>query len=179
MGVSVSRVALVVCAGIAWRPSARVGRRLDAAARQRPVVDDADAARRRAYLEFGRCSNPALQQIELQALIEYGLTDRLTAIVYPGLQHIDIASPTGARTGLGYTEFGGRYRFQIGRAGCFPARRRRGYRARWTRPIRRPSAIPASKPIFACCSAQLSPSTACRLSSTWNSGSACAPAACQ
>ncbi len=44
--------------------------------------------------------------------IEYGLTDRLTAIVDPGLQHIDIAAPTDAqRTGLGYTEFGARYGF--------------------------------------------------------------------
>ena len=35
-----------------------------------------------------------------------------TAIVDPGLQHIDIAAPTSAeRTGLGYTEFGARYGF--------------------------------------------------------------------
>lgn len=36
----------------------------------------------------------------------------MTAIVNPGLQHVDIAPPTNAeRTGLGYTEFGGRYQF--------------------------------------------------------------------
>jgi hypothetical protein len=47
---------------------------------------------------------------ELQALIEYGFTDRLTGILMPGLQHVDIAAPTEARrTGLGYTELGGRY----------------------------------------------------------------------
>jgi hypothetical protein len=35
----------------------------------------------------------------------------LTVIASPGLQHVDIASPTDARrTGLGYTELGGRYR---------------------------------------------------------------------
>jgi hypothetical protein len=50
-------------------------------------------------------------KLELQGLIEYGITDRLTVIADPGLQHVDIASPTDARrTGLGYTELGGRYR---------------------------------------------------------------------
>ena len=63
----------------------------------------------------GLASTPRYNKDELQALIEYGLTDRLTAIVDPGLQHVDIAAPTSAeRTGLGYTEFGGRYRFLQG-----------------------------------------------------------------
>jgi hypothetical protein len=53
---------------------------------------------------------PRYNKFELQGLVEYGLTDRFTLIVSPGLQHIDIAAPTNAqRTGLGYTEFGGRY----------------------------------------------------------------------
>lgn len=48
-------------------------------------------------------------KFELQGWFEYGLTDRLTAIVAPGLQHVDIAAPNDSqRTGLGYTEFGGR-----------------------------------------------------------------------
>ena len=60
----------------------------------------------------GLASTPRYDKIEAQLLIEYGLTDRLTAIVDPGLQHIDIAAPTDAqRTGLGYTEFGARYSF--------------------------------------------------------------------
>ena len=60
----------------------------------------------------GLVSTPRYNKIEAQLLIEYGLTDRLTAIVDPGLQHIDIAAPTDAqRTGLGYTEFGARYGF--------------------------------------------------------------------
>jgi protein XagA len=47
---------------------------------------------------------------ELAVLLEYGLTDKFTAILDPGLQHVDIAGPNGGdRTGLGYTEFGGRY----------------------------------------------------------------------
>ncbi len=55
---------------------------------------------------------PRYSKFEFQALFEYGMTDWFTAIISPGLQHIDIASPTSAsRTGLGYTEFGGRYRF--------------------------------------------------------------------
>jgi hypothetical protein len=48
---------------------------------------------------------------ELQALIEYGATDRFTVILEPMLQHVDIAAPIEAqRTGPGYTEFGGRMR---------------------------------------------------------------------
>jgi protein XagA len=63
----------------------------------------------------GLASTPRYDKAELQALFEYGLTDRLTAIFDPGLQHVDIAAPISAeRTGLGYTEFGGRYRFLQG-----------------------------------------------------------------
>jgi hypothetical protein len=59
----------------------------------------------------GLTPTPRYNKSELEALIEYGITDRLTAIAAPGLQHVDIESPTDARrTGLGYSEFGGRYR---------------------------------------------------------------------
>jgi hypothetical protein len=55
---------------------------------------------------------PAYNKFEFQALLEYGVADRLTAIIIPGLQHIDIAAPVDAsRTGLNYTEAGARYRF--------------------------------------------------------------------
>jgi protein XagA len=67
-----------------------------------------------AYFEGsnGLVSGPRYNKDELSALIEYGVTDRLTAILDPVLQHIDIAAPTSAeRTGLGYTEFGARYGF--------------------------------------------------------------------
>jgi hypothetical protein len=58
---------------------------------------------------------PRYNKFEAQGLAEYGVTDWLTAIVSPGFQHIDIAEPVGAhRTGLGYTEFGGRLRFLHG-----------------------------------------------------------------
>jgi hypothetical protein len=64
---------------------------------------------------FGVGPTPRYDKTELQALIEYGLTDRFTGILIPGLQHVEIAAPTGAqRSGLGYTEFGGRYRLLQG-----------------------------------------------------------------
>jgi protein XagA len=60
----------------------------------------------------GLAPTPRYSKEELSALIEYGLTDRLTGILDPGLQNIDIAAPTSAeRSGLGYTEFGARYEF--------------------------------------------------------------------
>ena len=64
------------------------------------------------FSDSGLASTPRYSKEEMQVLVEYGLTDRLTAIFDPGLQHIDIAAPTNAdRTGLGYTEFGARYAF--------------------------------------------------------------------
>jgi hypothetical protein len=48
---------------------------------------------------------------EAQALIEYGVTNWFTAIFAPSLQHVDIAPPFGGeRSGLGYTDLGGRAR---------------------------------------------------------------------
>ncbi len=66
-----------------------------------------------AYFDHGSLrSTPRYNKAEPSLLIEYGLTDRLTAIANPGLQHIGIAAPTNAgRSGLGYTEFGARYAF--------------------------------------------------------------------
>lgn len=63
----------------------------------------------------GTAATPSYNKFELQALFEYGLSDRLTAIVMPGLQHVTIDAPTNAtRTGLGYTEAGVRYRVVSG-----------------------------------------------------------------
>jgi len=57
---------------------------------------------------------PRYNKLEGEALVEYGVTDRFTLMVGPGLQHVDIASPVSAeRTGLGYAEFGGRYRLLL------------------------------------------------------------------
>ncbi len=64
------------------------------------------------FTDSGLAPTPRYDKYELNALLEYGLTDRLTAIFNPGLQHIDIAAPTDAsRTGLNYTEVGARYAF--------------------------------------------------------------------
>ena len=60
-------------------------------------------------------ATPRYNKFEFQGLFEYGVTDWLTAIVSPGLQHIDIAAPVSAhRNGLGFSEFGGRTRFLRG-----------------------------------------------------------------
>jgi hypothetical protein len=65
------------------------------------------------YFENGAFAATArYNKAELQLLIEYGVTDRLTVLADPGLQHVDIAAPTSAeRSGLGYAEFGARYAF--------------------------------------------------------------------
>jgi hypothetical protein len=56
-------------------------------------------------------STPRYSKYELQALLEYGISDWLTAMVSPGLQRVEIASPVDAkRSGLGYSELGGRAR---------------------------------------------------------------------
>jgi protein XagA len=56
-------------------------------------------------------SIPHYNKDEAQALIEYGVTNWFTAIVAPSLQHVDIAPPFGGeRSGLGYTDLGGRAR---------------------------------------------------------------------
>ena len=65
-------------------------------------------------------STPRYNKQELQALIEYGVTDRFTAIFAPGLQRVEIGPPVDARrTGLGLTEFGGRVRLLQGEAQDF------------------------------------------------------------
>ena len=57
-------------------------------------------------------STPRYNKVDVDVLVEYGITDRLTFLIDPGLQHIDIAPPVSAqRTGLDYTEFGARYAF--------------------------------------------------------------------
>jgi hypothetical protein len=54
---------------------------------------------------------PHYNKDESQALIEYGVTNWFTAMFAPSLQHVDIDPPfAGARSGLGYTDIGGRAR---------------------------------------------------------------------
>ena len=85
-------------------------------------------------------STPRYQKLESEALIEYGVTDRLTAILGPGFQHIDIARPTDAsRTGAGYTEFGARFRFLEGKDWVLSAQGL--MRVPGTRDINNPAAV--------------------------------------
>ena len=57
-------------------------------------------------------STATTRKDELQALFEYGVTDRFTLMLGPGLQHIDIGQPVNAsRSGFGYQDVGGRYLF--------------------------------------------------------------------
>jgi hypothetical protein len=66
--------------------------------------------------------SPTYNKIEAEGLVEYGITDRLTAIFAPNLDSIDIGAPTNAqRTGLGYTEFGARYALLQGSDWIFSA----------------------------------------------------------
>jgi protein XagA len=54
---------------------------------------------------------PRYSKEEAQTLIEYGVTNWFTAMFAPSLQHVDIAAPFGGeRSGLGYTDIGGRAR---------------------------------------------------------------------
>jgi hypothetical protein len=80
------------------------------------VVTDTASQASRAFDSSGKLqSTPRYSKEELQVLMEYGVSDWLTAIVMPGLQHVDIAAPVDARrTGLGYTEFGARGRLAQG-----------------------------------------------------------------
>lgn len=56
--------------------------------------------------------SPTYDKIEGEALLEYGLTDKLTLILSPTVDDVHIGAPTDAsRLGLGYTDIGGRYNF--------------------------------------------------------------------
>ena len=58
--------------------------------------------------------SPDYRKFELNTLIEYGITDAVTAILQPQIQSVDIGQPTdAARFGLGYSELGGRVRLSI------------------------------------------------------------------
>ena len=74
------------------------------------IVTAAGSVANRAFIGSGLGSIPRYSKFEVQGLIEYGLTNRFTFIFAPSLDSIEIGAPVGAkRTGLGYTEIGGRY----------------------------------------------------------------------
>ena len=77
------------------------------------LIAVATAMQSSSYFTTGSAlqSIPHYNKDEAQALIEYGITNWFTAIIQPSLQHVDIAPPfSGTRTGLGYTDVGGRAR---------------------------------------------------------------------
>jgi hypothetical protein len=73
------------------------------------VTGTASRAERAFDGDWSSVPTPRTNKFELQGLIEYGVTDLITAILAPGYQRIDIGAPTDAqRSGLGYSELGGR-----------------------------------------------------------------------
>ena len=54
-------------------------------------------------------SAPTYSKTELATLFEYGVSSWFTAMLAPSVQHVSIGAPVDAhRTGLGYTDVGGR-----------------------------------------------------------------------
>jgi hypothetical protein len=79
------------------------------------VVTDTSSSGDRVFDSAGALrAAPRYNKLELQGVVEYGVTDQLTVMAAPSLQHVDIADPAARRTGLGYTELGGRYRIANG-----------------------------------------------------------------
>ena len=74
------------------------------------TVTQSDATR--AFGGYGALAPvPRYSKFELESLIEYGLSNRVTLIAEPRLQEATVDGPQGGqRSGPGYTEFGGRYR---------------------------------------------------------------------
>jgi protein XagA len=74
------------------------------------IVTAAGSVANRAFSGSGLAPISRYSKFEVQGLLEYGLTNKFTFIFAPSLESIDIGAPISARrTGLGYTEIGGRY----------------------------------------------------------------------
>jgi Ca2+-binding RTX toxin-like protein len=111
----VSKRCVIVCVGVLAAPAAASAGAWTMPEGTGQVI--ATATTSTADRVFGLGATPRYDKTELQALIEYGFTDRFTGIFMPGLQHVGISAPIEAqRTGLGYTELGGRYRVLQGDA---------------------------------------------------------------
>lgn len=54
---------------------------------------------------------------EVYTLIEYGVTDSLTVMATPSYSHVSVDDVPLGGNGIGYTEFGGRYRLASGHGG--------------------------------------------------------------
>jgi hypothetical protein len=88
---------------------------LDAGTGQALVTETASQASRGTDGNRDLRSVPLYTKNEVQALIEYGVTKDLTAIITPSLQRVDVGEPYNAlRGGLGYTDVGARVRITGG-----------------------------------------------------------------
>lgn len=109
------RLSLMACAALAPQ-AARAGAWLAPEGHGQIVTTATASSARKAFDGDGDLqSTPRYNKTELQVLMEYGVTDWLTAIAIPSLQHVDIAAPVDARrTGFGNSEFGARGRVMQG-----------------------------------------------------------------
>lgn len=107
----------VLSIGIIAGPSAAIAAAWTLEAGQGQTIVTATASRASEAFDNSRDlhSTPRYEKQILQALIEYGVNDRLTLIITPGLQHVGIGAPTLARGNPNFVELGGRYRFTKGR----------------------------------------------------------------
>lgn len=80
------------------------------------VVTDTSSEATHAFDDKGSAQPTAhYSKEELQALMEYGVSDWLTAMLIPSLQHVNIGTPVSAeRTGFGNSELGARARLTQG-----------------------------------------------------------------
>jgi protein XagA len=75
------------------------------------VIETVSAAGKAFDASGAPQSTPRYNKTEVQVLIEYGLSDWLTAMAIPSVQRVDIAAPINAdRTGMGNSEIGARAR---------------------------------------------------------------------
>jgi hypothetical protein len=123
MGLKLGRVLLMVM-GATASPTVTLAAAwtLDAGAGQAFLIGNASSSDQIFNASRSLQSTPRYNKFELTGQIEYGATNWLTLLLLPQLQHIDIAPPIDAqRTGLGYTEFGGRAKLYEGNAWIFSA----------------------------------------------------------
>lgn len=88
---------------------------LDAGTGQAIITDTTTSASRAFDGSRELRGVPRYDKSELQGLVEYGAADGVTLILSPSLQDVGIrGSIDASRSGLGYTEFGGRVRLMQG-----------------------------------------------------------------
>jgi protein XagA len=109
--VAKSRMRLALLLGAALMPQPALGGAwtLQGGTGQVVVTGTASQATE-AFDGGGRLQGTArYSKVEVQTLLEYGISDWLTLMLAPGLQAVDVGAPVDAsRAGFGYSEFGAR-----------------------------------------------------------------------